>query len=320
MTRPEALEVIQPGFLSTVQDKGRHGYQQYGVPVSGAMDGYALLAANLLLGNDEGDACLEMTVVGPWLRCLSDTAVAVTGADLSPYLNGSPLPMWEAVIVRWGDIVSFGHPRCGCRGYLAIAGGIDVPRVMGSRSTYVKSGLGGVGGRPLRPGDRLHSGQAWPDVPLRKLPREFIPVYQAENNLRVVLGPQEDHFTGRGIRTFLNSQYTISVQADRMGYRLEGPPIEHKAGADIVSDGIPAGAVQVPGNGVPIILLADRQTIGGYVKIATVSTADLPRLAQARPGEKLRFSEITEEEAYKVVSEYERNIDSVRAWIHGQQN
>ncbi len=311
----EVFEVIQPGFLTTVQDRGRHGYQQYGVPVSGAMDSYALTTANLLVGNGDGAACLEMTVLGPRLRVFGDMVVAVTGADLSPTLNSSPLAMWEAVKVCSGDTISFGHPRKGCRGYLAVAGGIDVPEVMGSRSTYILSRLGGLEGRQLRSGDRLRSGRARAGMPLKKLPPQYIPEYQARNELRVVLGPQDDYFTEKGIHTFLHSEYMISVQADRMGYRLEGPPIEHKAGADIVSDGIPAGAVQVPGDGLPIILLADRQTTGGYVKVATVSTVDLPKLAQAEMGHRVRFLQISQEEAYQLLTEYERTIDALRQYI-----
>lgn len=313
----EVFEVIQPGFLTTVQDKGRHGYQQYGVPVSGAMDTYALLAANLLVGNSGGEACLEITVVGPRLRVLDEIAIAITGADLSPSLNNNPLPMWQVVAVCSGDTISFGQPRSGCRSYLAVAGGIDVPLIMGSRATYLRSRLGGLKGRPLHSGDRLHSGKARTEIAMRLLPPQYVPEYQTENELRAVLGPQDDYFTENGIRTFLGSEYTISLQADRMGYRLEGPPIEHRAGADIVSDGIPAGAVQVPGDGLPIILLADRQTTGGYVKIATVSSVDLPKLAQAQPGERVRFLPVTEEEAYHLLREYEQTIDSLKSHIQG---
>jgi len=311
----EVFEVVQPGLLATVQDKGRYGYQQYGVPVSGAMDSYALMVANLLVGNSEGDACLEITVLGPRLRIIGDTLIAITGADLSPALNNNPLPMWEAVKVCYGDTISFGHPKRGCRSYLAVAGGIDVPEVMGSRSTYIKSRLGGLEGRSLRPGDRLRSGATRVEFSARKLPSQYIFEYKAENELRVILGPQDDYFTERGIQTFLHSEYRISVQADRMGYRLEGPPIEHKAGADIVSDGVPPGAVQVPGDGLPIILLADRQTTGGYVKIATVSTIDLSKLAQAKPGDRVRFLRVTEEEAYQLLIEYDRIIDALKQHI-----
>jgi len=311
----EVFEAVQPGSLTTVQDKGRFGYQQYGVPVSGAMDGYALMVANLLVGNDEGDACLEITVLGPRLRILVDTLVAATGADLSPALNNNPLPMWEAVKVYSGDTISFGHPKRGCRSYLSVAGGIDVPEVMGSRSTYVKSCLGGLEGRPLRSGDRLRSGETCVEISARKLPSQYIPEYQSENELRVILGPQDDYFTERGIQTFLHSEYRVSVQADRMGYRLEGLPIEHKAGADIISDGVPFGAVQVPGDGLPIILLADRQTTGGYVKIATVSSIDLCKLAQAKPGDGVRFLQVTKEEACQLLIKYNRKIDALKQYI-----
>lgn len=311
----EVFEVVQPGLLTTVQDKGRHGYQQYGVPVSGAMDSYALMVANLLVGNGEGDACLEITVLGPRLRILGDTVVSITGADLSPVVNNNPLPMWEAVKVCSGDTISFGHPERGCRSYLAVAGGIDVPEVMGSRSTYVKSRLGGLEGRPLRSGDRLRAGETRGEISAKKLPPQYIPEYQAENELRVILGPQDDYFTEKGIQTFLHSEYMISIQADRMGCRLEGPPIEHKAGADIISDGVLPGAVQVPGDGLPIILLADRQTTGGYVKIAIVSTVDLPKLAQAEPGDRVRFLQVTEEEAYQLLREYDRTIDALKQYI-----
>lgn len=311
----KVFEVVQPGLLTTVQDKGRYDYQQYGVPVSGAMDSYALMVANLLVGNSEGDACLEITVLGPRLRILGDTLIAITGADLSPALNNNPLPMWEAVEVCSGDTISFGHPKRGCRSYLAVAGGIDVPEVMGSRSTYIKSRLGGLEGRSLRSGDRLRSGPTQVEFSTRKLPSQYIFEYKAENELRVILGPQDDYFTERGIQTFLHSEYRISVQADRMGYRLEGPPIEYKAGADIVSDGVPPGAVQVPGDGLPIILLADRQTTGGYVKIATMSTIDLTKLAQAKPGDRVRFLRVTEEEAYQLLIEHNRIIDALKQHI-----
>ena len=313
--RVEIFEVVQPGLLTTVQDMGRYGYQQYGVPVSGAMDSFALRVANLLLGNNEGEACLEITLLGLRLRVLEDTVVAITGADLSPMLNNSSLPMWEAVMVRHGDNISFPKPKRGCRSYLAVADGIDVPRVMGSSSTYVKSHLGGLEGRPLRAGDRLKSGKASPRILEGKLPSQYIPEYQNQSELRVILGPQDDHFTEKGIHTFLHSEYTISTEADRVGYRLHGPCVEHKAGADIISDGIPLGAVQVPGNGLPIVLLADRQTTGGYTKIATVITVDIPKLAQAKPGDKVRFIQITEEEAHRALKKYEQTIYTLKHWI-----
>ena len=313
----ETFEVIQPGLWTTVQDKGRHGYQRFGVPVSGAMDSYSLIIANLLVGNDEGAACLEITLLGPRIRVLCNTLVALTGADLNPALNDDSMPMWETTGVGPGDIISFGHQKAGCRSYLAVAGGIDVPLVLGSRSTYSRSRLGGFEGRPLRSGDRLQSGQPGPFTVTKSLPPECVPVHQTEHAMRVVLGPQDDHFTEEGIHGFLHSDYLISVRSDRMGCRLEGPPIEHRAGADIVSDGVPAGAVQVPGDGLPLVLLADRQTTGGYAKIAAVVTVDLPKLAQAEPGQRVRFSAVTEDEAFRLATDYEQSLDDLRHYMRG---
>jgi len=311
----EVFEVIQPGPLTTVQDLGRHGYQQYGTPVSGAMDDYALRLGNLIVGNDEGAACLEITLMGLQIRVVEDTIVAITGADLAPALNGNPLPMWEAVAVHGGDIISFAWPRSGCRAYLGVVGGIDVPKVMGSAATYVKARMGGLEGRALRAGDRLRGGKPRPRVVGRRLPPQYIPEYRGQSELRVILGPQDDHFTEEGIYTFLHSEYTISTEADRLGYRLEGPRIEHKTGADIISDGLPLGSVQVPGDGLPIVLLADRQTTGGYTKIATVITVDIVKLAQAKPGDKVRFLQVTEEEAHEALREYEQTIYTLKHWL-----
>ncbi|MFC2013616.1 biotin-dependent carboxyltransferase family protein [Chloroflexota bacterium] len=311
----EIFEVIQPGPLTTIQDLGRCGYQQYGVPVSGAMDNYALRLGNLLVGNNEGEACLEITLLGLQLQILENTVVAITGADLSPSLNGISLPMWEAVILCKGDIVSLPWPKNGCRAYLAVSGGIEVPKVMGSASTYTKAQLGGLGGRALRAGDRLRTGKPQSLVVGRKVPAKYIPEYGNNYELRVLMGPQDDYFTEQGIYTFVNSEYVISAEADRMGYRLEGLHIEHKDRADIISDGIPLGAVQVPGDGLPIILLADRQATGGYTKIATVASADIPKIAQAKPGNKVKFTRITVDEAHKALREYERTIYTLKGLI-----
>jgi len=311
-TGRETFEVIQPGSLTTVQDLGRFGYQQYGVPVAGAMDNYALRIANLLTGNSEDAAALEITLMGLKLRMLADTVIAVTGGDLSSKINNYLLPMWQSIAVKAGDIISFGWAKTGCRAYLAVAGGINVPAVMGSGSTYAKSGIGGFKGRALMAGDRLESGNASAFKTARKLPPEFIPVFAKSNTIRVILGPQDDSFTEEGIMTFLASEYTISNEADRTGYRLTGPTIKHKAGADIISDGIPAGAIQVPGSGLPIVLLADRQTTGGYPKIACVITADIPKLAQAKPGDKIRFEGISIDKAYSLLQEYVKKLAVIR--------
>ncbi len=313
----DTFEVLQPGPLSTVQDLGRYGYQQYGVPPSGAIDNYAFRIGNLLVGNEETAASLEITLFGCQLCVLKDTVIAITGADITPALNGDPLPMWESVSVDCGDRISFPRLRSGCRAYLAVTGGIDVPRVMASASTYTKAGIGGLKGRKLRREDILQTAKAAPTTVGLRVPPEHIPLYIQQIELRVILGPQENYFTEDGIRTFLQSKYTVSSQANRMGYRLEGPCIQHKENADIISDGIPFGAVQVPGDGLPIILLADRQTTGGYTKIATVISTDISKVAQAKPGDKVRFQQVTEDEARIALEEYEQRIQTVSHLLRG---
>jgi biotin-dependent carboxylase-like uncharacterized protein len=217
--------------------------------------------------------------------------------------------------VNRGDTISFPKPRSGCYGYLAVASGLNVPEVMESRSTYIRSHLGGFEGRALRAGDRLNVNKAYHGIAERRLPPQYVPQYHNRSELRVFLGPQDDYFTEEGIYTFLNSEYTVSTEANRVGYQLHGPCIEHKAGADIISDGIPLGAVQVLGDGSPIILLADRQPTGGYAKIAVVITVDIPGLAQAKPGEAVRFVPVTEEEAHLALYEYEQKMLSVEGLL-----
>ena len=311
----EVFEVLWPGPLATIQDLGRFGYQQYGVPPSGAMDGLALRTANRLLGNDECAAGLECTFLGPKLRFLNDTLKTITGGDLAPLLNNHPLPMWEVVQVRKGDMLSWRGMRTGCRAYLSVAGGIDIPMVLDSKSTYLRStfGFGGLEGRALRTGDVLRS------VPVssgklehligRKGPGELIPEHTSFAEIRVILGPQADHFPEESTATFLSSEYTITPESDRMGYRLEGPEIKHKGKADTVSDGIPLGAVQVPGNCKPIILMVDRQVTGGYAKIATVITPDISTLGQMKPGDKIRFREVSLSQGQQLLNAFEKMLD-----------
>ncbi len=312
----ETLEIKEPGLLTTVQDLGRYGYQRFGVPVSGAMDTFSLKTGNLLVGNDEGAAGLEMTVLGPRVRFLAETWIAITGANLSPALDGEPIPRWTAVKVPADCDLSFQGASDGMRSYLAVAGGIDVPVIMGSRSTYVKAALGGLEGRALKAGDVLRVLEPGVEPVERGLPEHLsAPVYGHNHEIRVVLGPQDRAFTADGTATFLGSEYTVSIQSDRMGYRLEGPTIESADGPDIVSDGIPFGAVQIPGDGRPIILLADRGTTGGYAKIATVVSSDLGRLSQAMPGDTITFKNVTVEESHRLLREQVEVLSS----IHGKQ-
>ena len=297
-----SIRVIQPGVLTTVQDLGRFGFQQYGVPVSGAMDPRSLKLANLLLGNDPGEAALEITVTGPQLIFGEANYAVLTGGDLGAELDGKPMPRYQAVKIEAGQTLRFLGLRNGCRAYLAFAGGLDVPLVMGSRSTFMKAKIGGIKGRKLEAGDELRFRAPQPDLPFperRRIGTDFVPQKQYE--LHAVLGPQDDHFTEAGLRTFFSEVYTVSADFDRMGCRLDGPPIEHKDGADIISDGIAFGAVQVPSSGKPIIMTADRQTTGGYTKIATVCSADFRFLGQLKGGDKVNFIPISVEQAQNVL-------------------
>ncbi|MGI6144084.1 MAG: biotin-dependent carboxyltransferase family protein [bacterium] len=308
------LEVIKPGFLTTIQDRGRHGYQAFGMPVAGAVDEFSLRIANILAGNSEGAAALEMTLLGPKLKVLAPVKVALTGADLGARINGAEFPRWETVAVNPGDEISFTAAREGCRAYLAVAGGIDVPKIMGSRSTYLRGKIGGIEGRALKAGDLLSAGSLQEkNLPVgTKLAEELIPKFSSPITLRVIPGPQEDHFTPAGLDTFFQSEYTVTTEADRMGYRLQGPTIEHREGADIISDGIPLGAVQVPGHGLPIVMLADRQTTGGYPKIATACSVDLSRIGQAKPGDTVHFVAISKEEGLQLLQARET---ALKKWM-----
>jgi antagonist of KipI len=294
-----ALFVADPGLLTTVQDLGRYGHQRVGVPPSGPMDRLAFLVANRLVGNPDGAAALECTIKGPRLEVRQAATVAVTGAPMGFTVNGAAAPLWTAVRVRPGDVIAFQMAGAGCRAYLAVAGGIDVPLALGSRATYLRGRLGGLGGRAIQKGDALPVGTpAGAAREGRTVPDARRPAYPAERECRVILGPQDDRFTPEGIQAFLGGPYEVTPQADRMGYRLKGPEIPHVRGHDIVSDGIPLGGIQVPGERQPIVLLADRQTTGGYTKIATVIGVDIGAIGQTRPGHRIVFRRVTLAEAH----------------------
>jgi antagonist of KipI len=313
MSQP-SLEIIKPGLFTTVQDLGRPGYQRFGVPVSGAMDRFALRAANALVGNDVGAAALEMTVVGPSVAFLVDTWAAVTGGDLSPRLDDAPLKAWRAFQVRAGSQITFHGMQDGMRAYLAVAGGIDVPKVMGSSATYIPSGFGGFEGRALMENDVLAVFAPDGEYRARFMPKEQeLPPYGNTHALRVILGPQNEAFAPESTETLLSSTYEISLDSDRMGYVLDGPALQHVAGAGIVSDGNPLGAIQVPGDGSPTILLADRGTTGGYARIATVISVDVDRMAQAVPGDTVTFATIDVEEAQRLLREQVLLLDEIAA-------
>ncbi|MDW7675304.1 MAG: biotin-dependent carboxyltransferase family protein, partial [Bacillota bacterium] len=311
-----SVRVFEPGPLTTIQDKGRRRFQRFGMPVAGAMDLFSYRVANLLVGNDEGAAVIEFTLQGPKLEFLEDSIIAVTGAEVVPLLDNQPMPLWQSVFVGKGSIVSFQPFKSGLRGYLAISGGIKIPQVMGSTATYLRAQIGGLEGRKIIAGDIIPveealAKEAIKDGRYRRLPNNLIPAYKNTEEIMVTLGPQDDMFKDESIKTFLTSEYQITVQSDRMGYRLKGPNIEHLDKADIISDGIPPGAIQVPGDGQPIILLADRQTVGGYTKIATVISTDLNKLAQLTPGSKVTFKAVTLDEAYEALEAQESIISQV---------
>ena len=289
-----SIQVITPGALTTVQDLGRSGYQAFGVPVSGVMDPRAMRLANILCDNPEEEAVLECTLLGPALKFTADNVIALTGGDLGATLDGQPLAPYGAYAVKIGQTLRFTAPKTGCRAYLAFRGGLDIPPVMGSRSTYLKAKLGGFSGRKLEKGDELGFRAPMATIPnldVRRFTPEFVPreVY----TLRVLLGPQDDAFSEEGLQTFLNETYTVTPEFDRMGCRLNGAAIAHKNGADIISDGIAFGAIQVPASGTPIIMLADRQTTGGYTKIANVISADFRLLSQLKANDKVRFAKVS---------------------------
>jgi len=296
------LTVHKPGLLTTVQDEGRLGYRAYGMPIAGVMDHFAYTIANILTENEPGAAVLEMTLLGGVFLFDTDAYVATCGADMQGKLNGKRIHAWSSFHVPEQSELIFGYALKGCRSYLAITGGINTSPVLGSRSTYTRAAIGGYKGRALQSGDVLTISKEM-KMPEREkiLSYNFLPHYDTEVFLRVILGPQDDFFTDAGITTFFNSVYTVTRRNDRMGYMLEGPDIQHSHTADIVSDAICPGAVQVPGNGMPIVMMVDCQTTGGYPKIGTVISPDLNKLAQAKPGDKVRFVQCSVSEAVSIV-------------------
>lgn len=312
-----ALKVIRPGLFDTLQDFGRTGFMALGMPTAGAMDRIGLRLANALLGNSPGMAGLEIGVMGPELLVEADSVRVALVGPLSPALVDGPdappkpLDSDRTHLLKRGQILRVGMIDGSSTAYLAVAGGFALPPFMGSLSTYARAGVGGLDGRKLGQGDSLPLARA--QAPSADERRLAAPFDYGSGPIRIVWGPQEDYFSAAGRRTFVESDYRVSKEADRMGIRFEGPTIEHavsveKGGADIISDGIGPGAIQVPGAGLPIVLLADRQTVGGYPKIATVASVDLPRLGRLLPGQAVRFQPVTVEEAEKLRRDQESRI------------
>jgi len=285
--------------------------------VAGAMDPFAMQAANLLVGNGRGAAVLEITLLGPTLQTLQDVTVAVCGADLTAQVDDSLLPLWRTVALRAGPTLRFGRRVAGARAYLAVAGGFHAPDVLGSQSTFLRAGIGGLEGRALQTGDALE-GPGSPDYPLRAgraLAPDIIPVYGGHAAVRVVLGPHREHFDAAACETFLTSEYALSPQSDRMGYRLSGPPISCLPGSQgaLLSEAAPWGGVQVPPDGQPILLMADRQTTGGYPLIAVALSADRPALSQLVPGDTVAFQQVSVRDAQDAAVRQERLLRLLEA-------
>lgn len=304
--------VISPGLFTTVQDMGRFGYQRYGVPVNGVMDSFAAGLANLLVGGDDTAAVLECTIAGPTLVALAQAYVAVTGARMPIRLNGNLVPAWTSFVVSRGDLLEIGQVESGCRGYVAVTGGFEVPRVMGSRATAMGGGYGGLQGRALKKDDQLTRGVGQLLPGPRRLPDSLVPRYADRIVLRAIVGPQDDYFD-EGLEIFFASEFVVSQEANRAGYRLTGPSIRQKAGkpVSIISEASLPGGVQIPPNGQPIILLTE-QTVGGYTKIATVISSDLDLIGQAMPGHSIRFQRIDLSSAHAVRREKMAILDRIK--------
>ena len=319
-----AIRVGQPGLLTTVQDTGRFGEYAIGMPPSGAMDVFSYQVGNYLVGNEEGAAGLEITYFGPELTFTEDHVVAITGAEMPPKINGEEVPTWETLQVREGDVLSFDYLKNGARSYLAVAGGIDVPVFMHSRSTYTLIGLGGHEGRALQEGDELAVGEDG-DRSERvgmAVAREQLPAFSDETELRVIIGLASYRLTEESMEEFLNTTWTVTPDADRVGYRYRGGELkfverEQPAGAgadqaNVVDFGYPIGSIQVPGGVEPIVLLNDAVTGGGYATIGTVISADRDKLAQTKTNDKTRFRSVDLDEALRAREERRQQMAEIR--------
>jgi len=309
----DAFHIISPGAYTTVQDMGRFHAYHMGVPVSGSMDDYAHRVANWLVGNSSDLAVLEMSMIGAKFDVLCESDMAVTGARMNLRVNGRPCPEWTSIRMRPGDVVELGIAENGCRAYLAISGGIDVPFAMGSRSTYAGGLLGGLKGRPLLSGDILSRGEGRLLSKPRSLP--WIPLYPEKISIRAIPGPHDNWFRNH-LDRFFSSTFTVTAQSNRMGCRLVGPKIlrDPDAPQSIISEPVIPGNIQVPADGQPIVLLKE-QTIGGYTNIATVISSDIFRMAQARPGDTVRFIHVTLDEAHRIYRDWMRFLDETEALL-----
>lgn len=309
------IEVLHPGLQTQLQDSGRWGWQADGVPVGGAMDGWSHRMANLLVGNAGDEATLEILLQGPRLRFGRDCCIALVGAELPLTLDGQPVPAGQRLLVPAGATLACGRARAGLRAYLAVQGGFDVPPVLGSRSTYVRGGFGGWQGRALQAGDRLPLGPAGATLPPITARLDTTPTLPDPAQIETVLAVPGEHWEAfpADVRSaFMATAWRIGPQSDRMGYRLQGPALGAPALGELLSEGVAFGTVQVPPDGQPIVLMAERQSTGGYPKIAHVAAVDRPLLAQMAPGQRLRFEIIDTDRAQALLEDRERTLAQLR--------
>ena len=310
-----SLEIIEVNGLATIQDSGRLGWRKFGVPTSGTMDAFAFRAANLLAGNEPNCAAIEIGLSGISFRALHDCVISVAGVGFGLSIYIWDFPLWSSYYVRGGWMIRLNKLDSGMWAYLSISGGVLSPPILGSSSTYLRGPFGGLDGRQLQVGDVIKSGtpsRPLNDLAARTLPEEARSLYSDNPVLDVIMGPQENYFTEENLETFLSSEYTVSTTSDRMGYRLEGEPLTHRGKTELISEGMMMGAIQVPSNGQPIIMMADSPTTGGYPKIGTIVSADLPLLAQCMPGKsEIRFRKTTVAKAQKKYQKMMRGLERI---------
>jgi antagonist of KipI len=326
------IKIIKPGLLTSVQDSGRYGYQKYGVIASGVMDQLSHRIANLLVGNQEDEATLEITLMGPYMEFKKDLLISICGGDLSPTIDGKRVKLWRSVLVREGSKLKFAGAKKGCRAYLAVAGGFDIPIVMDSKSTYLRAEIGGYKGRALQANDELavkDASEESAQIISRLSPHlkegkfaemewsaeSLASVPSSNNKVRVIKGRQFDWFTEESRRKLFTESFEVTAQSDRMGYRLQGPSLTLEKEQEMISEPVSFGSIQVPAEGNPIVLLADRQTTGGYPKIGQIATVDLPIMAQLKPGDKVQFLEVSHDDAQKLILDREKKIQQLKQGI-----
>jgi antagonist of KipI len=327
------LTVIKPGLLTSVQDLGRYGYQKYGVIASGVMDMLSHRICNILVGNEENMPTLEITLLGPVIQFDQDSLLSICGGDLSPSINGAPVRIWRTIFVRKGSKLTFGPAISGTRAYLAVAGGFQVQEVMDSKSTYLRAGIGGFCGRALKSGDSIPLNQPGElskaifeylalqagDQPFAEMDwsvaSDLIPFHRKDSSIRVMRGKQYPLFSQESKEKFFSNTFQVTPQSDRMGYRLKGPFLQLENPEELISEAVSFGSIQVPSEGNPIVLLADRQTTGGYPKIGQIASVDLPIIAQTKPGDHISFSEVTHETAQQLFLERETKLKQLKNGI-----